>query len=79
MIPLVTFLGFDIVNLVGGAIITETIFTYPGIGQLFLTSVTNRDYSVLMTLTMMFSVLTLFGNLVADILYGIVDPRIRLD
>lgn len=79
VIPLVTFLGFDIVNLVGGAIITETIFTYPGIGQLFLTSVTNRDYSVLMTLTMMFSVLTLFGNLVADILYGIVDPRIRLD
>ncbi|MBT2639211.1 MULTISPECIES: oligopeptide ABC transporter permease [unclassified Bacillus (in: firmicutes)] len=79
IIPLITFLGFDIVALVGGAIITETIFTYPGIGQLFLNSVSQRDYPVLMTLTMMFSFLTLFGNLVADILYGIVDPRIRLD
>ncbi|MGA9224900.1 MAG: oligopeptide ABC transporter permease [Mesobacillus sp.] len=79
IIPLITFLGFDIVALVGGAIITETIFTYPGIGQLFLNSVSQRDYPVLMTLTMMFSFLTLFGNLVADILYGVVDPRIRLD
>ncbi len=79
IIPLITFLGFDIVALVGGAIITETIFTYPGIGQLFLNSVSQRDYPVLMTLTMMFSFLTLFGNLIADILYGIVDPRIRLD
>jgi peptide/nickel transport system permease protein len=79
IIPLITFLGFDIVALVGGAIITETIFTYPGIGQLFLNSVSQRDFPVLMTLTMMFSFLTLFGNLVADILYGVVDPRIRLD
>jgi peptide/nickel transport system permease protein len=79
IIPLITFLGFDIVNLVGGAIITETIFTYPGIGQLFLNSLSTRDYPVMMTLTMMFSFLTLFGNLVADILYGIVDPRIRMD
>jgi peptide/nickel transport system permease protein len=79
IIPLITFLGFDIVALVGGAIITETIFTYPGIGQLFLNSVGQRDYPVLMALTMMFSFLTLFGNLIADVLYGIVDPRIRLD
>jgi peptide/nickel transport system permease protein len=79
IIPLVTFLGFDIVALVGGAIITETIFTYPGIGQLFLSSVTTRDYPVFMALAMMFSFLTLLGNLIADLLYGIVDPRIRLD
>ncbi|WP_210364571.1 oligopeptide ABC transporter permease [Bacillus sp. REN3] len=79
IIPLITFLGFDIVALISGAIITETIFTYPGIGQLFLNSVTQRDYPVLMTLTLMFSFLTLIGNLVADVLYGIVDPRIRLD
>jgi peptide/nickel transport system permease protein len=79
IIPLVTFLGFDIANLIGGAIITETIFTYPGIGQLFLNSLSSRDYPVFMTLTMMLSFLTLFGNLLADILYGIVDPRIRLD
>lgn len=79
IIPLITFLGFDIVSLIGGAVITETIFTYPGIGQLFLQSVQQRDYSVIMALTMMFSFLVLFGNLIADILYGVVDPRIRLD
>jgi peptide/nickel transport system permease protein len=79
IIPLVTFLGIDIGVLVGGAIITETIFTYPGIGQLFLNSVTQRDYPVLMAVTMLLSFLTLFGNLIADILYGLVDPRIRLD
>lgn len=77
IIPLITFFGFDLATLIGGAIITETIFTYPGIGQLFIDSVTNRDYPIVMTLTMLFSFLTLFGNLVADILYGIVDPRIR--
>lgn len=79
IIPLITFLGFDLVAIISGAIITETIFTFPGLGQLFLQSVGSRDYSVLMTLTMLFSFLTLIGNLVADILYGVVDPRIRLD
>lgn len=79
IIPIVTFLGIDIGLLISGAIITETIFTYPGIGQLFLSSVTQRDYPVLMAITMLLSFLTLFGNLIADILYGIVDPRIRLD
>ncbi len=79
IIPLITFLGFDIVAIISGAIITESIFTYPGIGQLFLQSVNTRDYPVMMALTMLFSVLTLVGNLVADILYGVVDPRIRLD
>lgn len=79
IIPLVTFLGFDFAALIGGAIITETIFTYPGIGQLFLDSVNSRDYSTLMALTMLLSFLTLAGNLLADLLYGIVDPRIRLD
>lgn len=79
MIPLVTFLGFDFATIVGGSIITETIFTYPGIGQLFMTSVSSRDYTVLMALTMIFSGLILVGNLVADLLYRVVDPRIRLD
>lgn len=79
VIPLVTFLGFDIAALISGAVITETIFTYPGIGQLFLESVTRRDYAVMMSITMLLSFLSLFGNLLADLLYGIVDPRIRLD
>lgn len=79
IIPLVTFLGFDFAALIGGAIITETIFTYPGIGMLFLDSVTSRDYPTLMALTMLLSFLTLAGNLIADLLYGVVDPRIRLE
>lgn len=79
IIPLVTFLGFDIATIISGAVITETIFTYPGIGSLFLESVGRRDYAVMMSITMLLSFLTLFGNLVADILYGVVDPRIRLE
>src|SRR5699024_2565505 len=77
IIPLVTFFGFDLATLVGGAIITETIFTYPGIGMLFIDSVTTRDYPVVMTLTMFLSLLRLLGILVSYVLYGIVDPRIR--
>lgn len=79
MIPLVTFFGFDIGGILGGAIITETIFTYPGIGSLFLNSLQFRDYSVFMAIFMMLSLMTLIGNLIADLLYGVVDPRIRLE
>lgn len=79
IIPLITFLGFDVATLISGAVITETIFTYPGIGALFLESVNRRDYAVMMSITMLLSFLTLMGNLIADILYGVVDPRIRLN
>src|SRR5699024_12261426 len=77
IIPLITFLGFDLATLLGGAVITETIFTYPGIGMLFIESIDSRDYDLVMTLTMIFSLLILIGNLVADLLYGLVDTRIR--
>lgn len=79
LLPIVTIIGSDIGGILGGAVITETIFTYPGIGQLFVNSVNFRDYSVMMTIFMMLSFMALVGNLIADILYGIVDPRIRLD
>lgn len=79
LIPLVTFFGFDIAGLIGGAIIIETIFVYPGMGSLFMNSIANRDYSVVMTLTMLLSTMTLMGNLISDLLYGVVDPRIRLE
>lgn len=78
IIPIVTLLGFDIAAIFGGAIITETIFTYPGIGNLFVESVNARDYSVMMAIALMLTVITLIGNLIADLLYGLVDPRIRL-
>jgi len=79
LIPIVTFLGIDLVNIVNGAIIVETIFTYPGIGQLFIKSINMRDHAMVMNLTMMFSTIMIMGNLIADILYGVVDPRIKLE
>lgn len=79
LIPIVTFLGFDLVNIVNGAIIVETIFTYPGIGQLFIKSIDMRDHAMVMNLTMMFSSIMIIGNMIADILYGVVDPRIKLE
>lgn len=79
LIPIVTFLGIDLVNIVNGAIIVETIFTYPGIGQLFIKSINMRDHALVMNLTMIFSTIMIIGNMIADILYGVVDPRIKLE
>jgi peptide/nickel transport system permease protein len=79
LIPVVTFIGFDFVNIVNGAIIVETIFTYPGLGQLFIRSIEVGDFPILINLTLMFSFFTIIGNMFADIMYGVVDPRIRLE
>lgn len=77
LIPVITLLGFSLPALFGGAIIIETIFTWPGMGLLSFKAVGNRDYSVLMTTNMLFAILIIIGNLVADVLYAIADPRIR--
>jgi len=79
LIPVVTILGLDLPTLVGGAIITESIFIWPGIGRLLYTSLLERDYPVLMALNLMFAFLTMVGSLLADIGYALVDPRIRYD
>src|SRR5699024_42510 len=79
VIQIVTLLGFDLAGIIGGSVIIETIFTYPGVGQLFVDSINNRDYTVVMGITMLLSLMTMIGNLIADILYALVDPRIRLD
>jgi peptide/nickel transport system permease protein len=76
LIPLVTLIGLTLPALLGGAVILEQIFTWPGIGQLFFDSIGKRDYDTIMGLTLMFSVLTLAGQLLADILYAVVDPRV---
>ncbi len=76
LIPFVTLIGLTLPSLLSGAIILEQIFNWPGMGQLFFESITYRDYPVIMGLTLMFSVLTLAGQLLADILYALVDPRI---
>ncbi|MBO2533001.1 peptide/nickel transport system permease protein [Planifilum fulgidum] len=79
LLPLVTLFGLDLGLLFSGAVITETIFSWPGLGQLLFESVINRDYPILMATTMLIAICVLVGNLVADILYGVVDPRIRYD
>lgn len=79
LIPIITLMGFEIGVLLSGAVITEQVFQYPGLGTLFLNSVTNRDFPVVMAIALILGVLILIGNLIADILYSIVDPRIRYD
>ena len=79
LLPVAAFLGFTITGLLGGSIFIETIFGYPGMGQLFVNSVITRDYSVITTLVMLFGFLTLLGSLLSDIIMSIVDPRIRID
>jgi peptide/nickel transport system permease protein len=76
LIPLVTLVGLTLPSLLSGAVILEQIFTWPGMGQLYFESISRRDYDTIMGLTLMFSVLTLAGQLLADILYAVVDPRV---
>lgn len=77
MIPVITIFGQSIPNLFGGAYITEKVFGWPGMGLLGVEAIGNRDYQVLMGLTLFTAVLVLLGNLLADIMYSFVDPRIR--
>ncbi|MEX0939405.1 MAG: ABC transporter permease [Pirellulales bacterium] len=76
LIPLVTMIGLTLPTLLSGAIILERIFSWPGMGSLFFEAISERDYPTLMGLTLMFSVLTLIGQLLADLLYAVVDPRV---
>jgi peptide/nickel transport system permease protein len=77
LIPVITLLGLTLPSLLGGAAITESIFTWPGLGLMGVQSVTTNDYPVVMAIVMIGGVMVLLGNLVADILYGLVDPRIK--
>jgi peptide/nickel transport system permease protein len=79
LIPLVTLLGLSLPGLIGGSVIIEQIFTWPGMGRLFFESIRERDYPTIMGLTLMFSVLTLLGQLLADVLYCFVDPRVSVE
>ena len=78
MIPVITLLGFWLPGLFSGAFITETIFGWPGIGPIAINAVSGRDYPLLMGINILLAALTLFGNLIADVTYAVVDPRIRL-
>lgn len=76
LIPLVTMMGLTLPALLSGAIILEQIFSWPGMGSLFFEAIRERDYPTLMGLVLLFSVLTLLGQLLADFLYAMVDPRV---
>ncbi|WP_067936157.1 ABC transporter permease [Alicyclobacillus kakegawensis] len=79
MIPIVTQFGFDIGGLIGGAVIVENLFAYQGMGYVTLQAATTQDYNVIMATTLLIAIGVLIGNLIADILYAVVDPRIRYD
>lgn len=79
LLPIAAFLGFSITGILGGSIFIETIFGFPGMGQLFIQSISARDYSVITTLIMLYGFLTLLGSLLSDIILSIVDPRIRIE
>ena len=77
LLPLITIVGLSIPGLIGGSFIFETIFSYPGIGRLGYEAVMARDYPVVMAIATLTAILTLLGNIIADILYTYADPRIK--
>ncbi len=77
LIPVLTIVALDFGSIAGGAAVTETIFAWPGLGSFFLLSLSGRDYPVLMAMLLMAAVVVIFFNLLADVLYGVLDPRIR--
>jgi peptide/nickel transport system permease protein len=79
LIPVVTIIALDFAGIVSGAVITETIFAWPGMGRLFIESMNGRDYPVLMALLMIGSFALVVTNLLTDLVYAAIDPRIRYD
>jgi peptide/nickel transport system permease protein len=78
LLPVITLLGLSVPGLIGGSVIFETIFAIPGMGQLFYQAVMMRDYPTIMGILVIGAVLTLMGNLLADLSYSLADPRIRV-
>ncbi len=76
LLPMITITGLHVPTLLSGALVTETVFAWPGMGRLFLDSISYRDYPVVMGILMFSAVLVLLGSLIADLLYGVADPRI---
>lgn len=77
VLPLVTLLGFSLPNLFSGALFIEVVFNYPGMGLLFWNAANQRDYPIVLGIVVITGILTILGNLLADLLYGVIDPRIK--
>jgi|SRR5690625_447107 len=78
LLPIAAFFGYELTGLIGGSVFIESIFSYPGMGQLFLESIALRDYSVVTATTLLFGVAAVLGTLISDIILSIIDPRIRI-
>lgn len=79
LIPVVTLSGFVLIGLLNGVVITETIFAYPGLGQWAAKAAVSLDYASVLGFAIFTAILVVFANLIVDLLYGIVDPRIRYE
>jgi peptide/nickel transport system permease protein len=79
LLPVAAFLGYEITGLIGGSIFLESIFSYPGLGQLFLSSISSRDFSVVTILVLISGTAAIIGTMLSDIILSWVDPRIRID
>jgi peptide/nickel transport system permease protein len=79
LIPVVTIVGLQFASLLGGAVIVETIFAWPGIGRLAVNAILRRDYPVIMGTVLVFAVVFILMNLLVDLFYTLIDPRINFD
>lgn len=79
LIPIVTAVGMHIGELIGGALVVETIFAWPGVGRYVLVAISNNDYPVIQCFTLMMTTIFIVCNLVIDVIYALIDPRIRLE
>ena len=77
LLPVVTIIGANISTLVGGAVFLESIFSWPGMGRLYLDGIEGRDYPLIMGITLVLATVILLANLLTDVVYAVVDPRIR--
>jgi peptide/nickel transport system permease protein len=77
LIPIITVIGLALPEMVGGAVITETVFSWPGMGSLLIEGVSGRDYPLVMGISLLIGITVLFANLLTDVMYAFVDPRIR--
>ncbi len=79
LIPVVTFLGMALADMIAGSIIIEQVFSIPGLGRILLTSISNRDYPVVMAVIVCIALLVLLVNMIVDLVYGLIDPRISVE
>jgi peptide/nickel transport system permease protein len=77
LIPILTVIGLSLPDMIGGAVITETIFTWPGMGSLFVEGVAGRDYPLIQGISLFVAMTVLIANLLTDIAYSLADPRVR--